>query len=247
MAPPAPPHPAAPLGGRDPRPSARPQGRREAARRPGGFLSPRRLGQLRGGRRERQGRAAGLRARLSPPARGGWQGSAPWRPVGTEAGRRCPAALGTGRFLRASTSFSPTGVLTLLSPPPFCPCRSLLSLLHGAEGEGQGGPGGAGASRGRASRRLPEPALGVRPGSVLLGALPLLPSGAPRPRGEALEGRRGYSALSGFDPCQCRDAGLAPRCEAGSRRVIRVISVIVIISPFPCGCVSLHHFQTSPL
>lgn len=78
---------------------------------------PSALGQLRGAGDTGRAGQRGLRARLSPPARGRRQGPAPWRAVGTKDGRRCPAALGTGRFLRASTSFSPAGALALLSPP----------------------------------------------------------------------------------------------------------------------------------
>ncbi|XP_071409226.1 uncharacterized protein [Pithys albifrons albifrons] len=234
-APAAPPHPAAPLGGRDPCPSARPQGRRRGD--PVAFC-------LRGGLDSsavtgKAGRVAGLCARLSQPARGRWPLPGRWAP---KDGQWCPAA----RFLRLSTSFSPSGALALFSPPFF-----LLALYSrcsmGLKERDEVAPVEPAREDGRAGSCRSRVFSAFARARSLSGALPLLPFGAPRARREALEGRRGYSAFSGFDPRQCLDVGLALRCDAGSSRVIRVINVNVIISPFPCGSVSLHHFQTSPL
>lgn len=223
-APPAPPRPAAPLGGRDPRPSARPQGRREAARRPGGSLSPRRLGQLRGGRRDRPGRAAGLRARLSPPARGRWQG----RPL---RGRWAPgrpavlAALGTGRFLRDSASFSLTEAFALLSPPFLSFSLFTLAAPWGRRRGARRPPWSRCEERagGCRSRHFSVPARA----RFSSGALPLLPFGAPRARREALEGRRGYSALSGFDPVS---AGTPGWLLAARRAADGLLGLLVLLS-----------------
>lgn len=90
------------------------------------------------------GRAAG--SRLSPPGRGRWQGQAPRRAVG--AGALPPSGRGDSSGLPPP---SPPLGCSLSFRPPFCPSRSLLSPLHGTEGEGRGGPRGAGARRGRAA------------------------------------------------------------------------------------------------
>lgn len=157
------------------------------------WTAPRRqAGQGNGGQR---GSAAPRQPRgsLDGEAGGGWPLPRRWAPR-TGGGALRPSA-GDGALPPASTSFQ-RGARSL-SAPPFCPSRSLLSLLHGAGGErvaaeGRGGPRGTGAG-GRAagagsSPRPPEPG---PPRGRCRCYRPALPG-----RGEKLSGDVGVTPLS---------------------------------------------------
>ncbi|XP_054141425.1 translation initiation factor IF-2-like [Melozone crissalis] len=175
--PPAPPHPAAPLGGRDPRPSARPQGMEAGgSRATQRLLSPGRLGQLRlaapasappGARVAGRGRP--LRGRWAP--RTGCGALSPSGP-GDSSGLPPPSSP-----LGCSLSFRPLFVLLALYS------RCSMGPKEGGEEvpvepvRVEGGRAGGCRSRGfSASARA----------RCSSGALPLLPFGAPGARGEAL-------------------------------------------------------------
>lgn len=177
-----------------------------------------------------------------PGARDSWQGAGPFPAGGRQ--RRAPVPC---RLRRRGGGRGASPGFHLLLPhrgarslsAPVCPSRSLRPLLHGSEERGEEVPAEPERVGGCWSRFVsvsPEPGPPRDAADVTVRRSPGAGRSSPR-----------TSCLSGFGPRQCRDAGLASCCGAGSSRVIRVISVIVIISLFPCGSVSLHHFQTSPL